>query len=67
MSRRFGTVPFISVMFLNVKHSTDEGHSPETSGHLFIFGTFSNILNLCHAEYEVFNSALDSAKASERV
>ena len=29
-----------------VFHSTDEGHNPETSGHMFkFFGTFSNILN----------------------
>ena len=28
------------------EHSTDEGHSPETSGHMFkFFNTFSNILN----------------------
>ena len=29
------------------EHSTDEGHSPETFGHMFkSFGTFRNILNL---------------------
>ena len=34
VSRCYGTVPFISGMLVN-EHSTDEGHSPETSGHLF--------------------------------
>ena len=29
----------------NNEHSTDEGHSPETSGHLLLFGTFYTILN----------------------
>ena len=28
------------------EHSTDEGHSPETSGHMFkFFGTLNNVLN----------------------
>ena len=51
MSRRFGTLPFISEMFVNVplninvslnsnEHSTDEGQSPETSGHLLLFWHF---------------------------
>ena len=46
MSRRFGTVPFISGMFVMThnEHSTDEGHSPETSGHCYDFGT--SIINI---------------------
>ena len=32
--------------FIHNEHSTDEGHSPETSGHMFkFFGTLNNVLN----------------------
>ena len=34
------------------EHSTDEGHSPETSGHMFkFFGTLNNVLNFNFLKY----------------
>ena len=51
-------------MALNInENSTDEGHSPETSGHLLRFWHFQQHSQLlfsycsskCHAAYEVFN------------
>ena len=42
------------------EHSTDQGHSPETSGHMFkFFGTLSNILN--------FNFLYDCDPANSKV
>ena len=55
------------IVALNInEHSTDEGHSPETSGHLLRFSHFqqnSQLLfpycsNKCHAAFEVFNYIL---------
>ena len=51
MSRRFGTVPFISGMFVN--HSTDEGHSAETSGHLLRFWHFQQHSQLLFSNYRI--------------
>ena len=52
------------IVALNInEHSTDEGHSPEMSGHLLLFWHFlhhSQLLFIycstkCHAAYKVFN------------
>ena len=55
---------FFQTVALNInEHSTDEGRSPETSGHLLRFWHFQQHSQLlfpycstkCHAAYEVFN------------